>query len=262
MPSPYSGQFEPAGPHEMDRHFNFSPVVTPHGWGSAYADDPLLGRERLSTIGEALALREMRAQTDGGLPRFTRRAYFSRAHVAIEMHARGHYVWDIRYRPARLSAGVIASFNALTHNAYPADLPVDVAAAVHGFMFLDAAMIDAEIAAETEPGRRGALVSAALAVAADDITEAARIARAAIARELPDQVAVANAATQYNWQFLLEELGATTTDAGLRGFVEQVIVEGLAPPPLNEHGEPADLHDSIDYGDDEEAEAEEEDDDA
>ena len=105
VPSPYSGELEPAGPHELDRHFNFSPVVTPHAWGSAYRDDPLLGGEPTSTLQSIVALREMREQLEEALPRFTRRAYFSQAHVAIEMHARGHYVWDISYRPSRLGGG-------------------------------------------------------------------------------------------------------------------------------------------------------------
>lgn len=252
VPSPYSGELEPAGPHELDRHFNFSPVVTPHAWGSAYADDPLRGRAPVPMIQNVLALREMREQAEGALPRFTRRAYFSDARVAIEMHRRGHYVWDITYRPARLGAEVMAAFNALTGITYPLDLPLDVAAAVHGFGFCDAAWLDAQIASETDPGQRGALISAALAVAADDVVAAARIARAAIAGGLNDQVAVANAAMQYNWQFLLEELAASTASDELRAQIATVIADGLAPPRVNEHGEPADLYDSIPTGDDEE----------
>jgi hypothetical protein len=260
VPNPYSGTLEPAGPHELDRHFNFSPVATPYAWGSAHADDPLRGREPLSTIQSVIALREMREQLAESLPRFTRRTYFSHAHVAIEMHARGHYVWDITYRPARLSAPVIAAFNALTGNAYPADLPVDVAAAVHGFMFLDAAWLAAEIAGEADPGRRSALVSAALAVAADDLGEAARIGRAAISRSLADQIAVTNAAAQYNWQFLLEEVASATTDADLRAHIEAVVIEGIAPPAVNEHGEPVDLYASLGSDDDDDEQDEEQDD--
>ena len=30
VPNPYSGEMDPAGPHELDRHFNFSPAVLPY----------------------------------------------------------------------------------------------------------------------------------------------------------------------------------------------------------------------------------------
>ncbi|WAS91244.1 hypothetical protein [Nannocystis punicea] len=252
VPNPYSGELEAAGPHELDRHFNFSPAVTPHAWGSAFADDPLPDARPMSQLQTIVALREIRQQLAESLPRFTRRAWFSQAHVAIEMHARGTYVWEVKYRPSRFTSEVLAELNALAGQRYPADLPLDVAAALHGFMFLDAEWFAAEIAQETDPGQRGALVSGALAVAADDIVEASRIARAAITRELHDQVAVANAAVQYNWQFLLEELGSTTTSDELRAQITNVLIEGIAPPQVDEHGEPADLYDSIGGAEEEE----------
>ncbi|MFZ6183676.1 hypothetical protein [Nannocystis pusilla] len=245
VPSPYTGELEPAGPHELDRHFNFSPVVTPHAWGSAFVDDPLHDAGTLSALQEVVALREIREQLADSLPRFTRRAWFSRAFVAIEMHSEGRYVWEVTYRPSRFASEVIAELNKIVDAPFPADLPLDVAAALHGFLFLDAAWFEATIAGETDLRQRGALVSAALAVVSDDIVEAARIARAALARDEADQVAVANAALQYNWQFLLEELGSRTASAELRAQITAVLAQGIPPPQVDEHGEPADLYDSI-----------------
>ncbi|WP_096326954.1 hypothetical protein [Nannocystis exedens] len=245
VPNPYYGELEPAGPHELDRHFNFSPVVTPHAWGSAFVDDPLRDSEPLSTIQEIAVLREIREQIAESLPRFTRRAWFSQALLAIEMHADGHYVWEVTYRPSRFASAVLAEFNALSNQRYPADMPLDVAAALHGFMFYDAAWFEAELAQETDLRQRGALVGAALAVAADDIVEAARIARAAILRGEAEQIAVANAALQYNWQFLLEELGSSTASAELRAQITNVLIQGIPPPQVDEHGEPVDLYDSV-----------------
>jgi hypothetical protein len=245
VPNPYCGEFEPAGPHELDRHFNFSPVVTPHAWGSAFADDPLRDAGALSTIQEVVALREIREQIAESVPRFTRRAWFSRADVAIEMHADGIYVWEVTYRPSRFASALLAGLNAPNGRQYPDDLPLDLALAMHGFMFLDAAWFEAELAREPDVRQRGALVQAALAVVSDDIVEAARIARAALARDEAEQVAVANAALQYNWQFLLEELGSRAASAELRAQLTTVLAQGIPPPQLNEHGEPADLYDSI-----------------
>ncbi|MFY0534178.1 hypothetical protein [Nannocystis pusilla] len=192
-----------------------------------------------------MALREIREQIAESVPRFTRRAWFSRAHVAIEMHTEGRYVWEVTYRPSDFASEVIAELNKIVDPPFPADLPLDVAAALHGFLFLDAAWLEATIAGETDLRQRGALVSAALAVVSDDIVEAARLARAALARDEADQVAVANAALQYNWQFLLEELGSRTASAELRAQITAVLAQGIPPPQVDEHGEPADLYDSI-----------------
>ncbi|WP_434425111.1 hypothetical protein [Nannocystis pusilla] len=245
VPNPYSGELEPPGPHELDRHFNFSPAVTPHAWGSAFLDDPLHDAGPLSAFQEVVALREIREQVADSVPRFTRRAWFSRALVAIEMHSEGRYVWEVTYRPSGFASGVVAELNKIVDPPFPADLPLNVAAALHGFLFLDAAWLEAAIAGETDLRQRGALVSAALAVVSDDIVEAARIARAALARHEVDQVAVANAALQYNWQFLLEELGSRAASAELRAQLITVLAEGIPPPQVDEHGEPADLYASI-----------------
>ncbi|MDC0718135.1 hypothetical protein [Nannocystis bainbridge] len=89
---------------------------------------------------------------------------------------------------------------------------------------------------------RGALVSAALGVALDDIGEVGRLARAAFAAGGPEALAAINAALQYNWQFLVEEFGAASDDAHLREQLEGFITEGLAPPAVDEHGEPPDMY--------------------
>ena len=260
VPSPYSGELEQAGPHELDRHFNFSPAVTPHAWGSAYVADPLEGQKQSSTFESMIALRAMREQEEDAVPRFTRRAQFSRAHVAMEIHAGGHYFWEIRYRPSLWTGDVITRFNAITDHDFPADLPVDAAAAIHGFLFLDADQLAAALAKETVPGMRGALVSAALGVALDDIGEAGRLARAAFAAGGPEALAAIDAALQYNWQFLVEEFGVTTDDAEVREQLESFIADGLGPPAVDEHGEPLDMYGDAD--DDEHDLEEAEDDDA
>lgn len=252
LPNPYSGEMAAASPHELERHFNYSPVVTPHAWGSAFAVDPLLGLGPMPSGQMVVLLRQLREQRPGALPRFTRRAYFSQSHVGIEMHARGEYHWHIDYRPSPWTGGVIEDFNRVTGLHLPVDLPVDVAAAVHGFEFLDAGWLEAELAREASPGRRSALVSVALGVAADDLASAAHIARSALAWGEPEQVAVANAAIQYNWEFLLEELGWSTTSPELRQQLERVLIAGLPAPALNELGEPADLHEGLESDDAEE----------
>src|SRR5690606_21930848 len=49
VPSPYSGEIEPANAAELDRHFAVNPFVESASWGSAFVDDPWPDEDRKST---------------------------------------------------------------------------------------------------------------------------------------------------------------------------------------------------------------------
>lgn len=245
VPSPYSGELEEAGPHELDRHFNFSPTVTPHCWSTAYDDDPL--RDQGSVTGvemlaQALVLRKLREQLPGAWTRFTRRSYFSESQLSIEMHDQRNYYWHVEYRPATISRDTIAAFNELAGYRFPLDLPVDVASAMCGFDCIPLAELEALIAKETDPGRRAAAVTVALGIASDDLQLARRIAHAALTRGGDDLVAVANAAIRFNWESLLTDAQAALTDEAQREQVSEILMGGIAPPQLTEQGEPWDVY--------------------
>ena len=139
VPSPYSGELEQAGPHELERHFNFSPSADPLTWGTAYDDDPwpdvMPGVDSIQLV---RLTRERRTQRPGAIARITRRTHVSRSHLGFEMHqprTARFYVWHVRYRPNPYP-DTIERFNAAAGTHFPTDLPADVVASVIGFQWM------------------------------------------------------------------------------------------------------------------------------
>ena len=65
--------------------------------------------------------------------------------------------------------------------------------------------------------------------------------------------AVVNAALQYNWMFVLEDMAAQEQPGDLGEFLRDALRDGIAPPEYNELGEPDWLYeDEGDEGDSDE----------
>lgn len=259
VPSPYSGELEMAGPHELDRHWNFSPFLDAHCWGSAYADDPWPD-DPVPQINAVIMGRKVRAQREGGLCRFTHRSIFSRAQLTTELHVHGLYVWEVRYRPSPHSAPVISRLNERLGTCYPTDMPTDALGATLGFEYMPARLLEARLAEQTDPGAVAAYIDVLCAVRHSDlaVTELLR----PYLRHQDERVrgALANAAVRYNWQFLLEDLALHEPEGPLRTFLEEVLQSGIAPPEMTEMGEPAHLYDLMGDGDEDEGSDEDEED--
>ena len=243
VPSPYSGELEPAGPHELDRHFNSSPAATSWCWGTAYDDDPIDPAAARHPAAMVVTRRKIRAQLDGALPTLTRATLFSRSHLGVEMHRGGLYAWRIAYAPSPRSRDTLARFNERTGYGLPDDLPVDVAAAAHGFDWIDAAWIDAQLSDEADMTRAMGLLRMAFALAFDDLGRAAeRLRRHGDRPERQMRATALDAALDYNWQWFLEERACVERDADLRDVALAAIAVGVAPPIVNDMGEPLDVY--------------------
>lgn len=277
VPSPYSGEFEQAGPHELDRHFDSSPALDPMVWGSAYDDDPwpssMPGVGVLQLI-HLTRLRRAQREGVGAVARFTRRARFSGAHVAYELHYGKRvplYVWRISYRPNPYPE-MIRRFNRIAGTSYPVDLPVDVVAGLMGFDWTERGDLEAGLA---QAGTLSEAVPFWLVLAAvrhedpgfvDDLLTWARaeglkpstgasskggsilsyiygmLGRSG-AQEVPTFDTEVRAlllilATEYGWTRLVEEVIAHEPPGGERDALLRLLEEGIDPPEFDELGEP------------------------
>lgn len=240
VPNPYSGELEHAGPHELDRHFAFSPFADSFVWGSAEPDDPW--PERIPPqAGYSIKIvsfsRKMRAQRKGATARFTRRTLFSRSHLAVEIHRGGLYVWEIRYRPSRHTA-VMEQFNRQFGTSYPIDLPFDVIGALMGFDFALPEWLEERLEQQSDPGQIAAYLQVIAAVRHCDLSVTDLLQKYAGHEALQVRAAIVNIAIQYNWEFLLENIGINESSPELLQFIDQVLSDGIAPQQFNELGEP------------------------
>ncbi len=257
VPSPYSGQMEEAGPHELDRHFNFSPSLDPLVWGGAYEDDPWPDITPAVPGARMVMLsRERRGQLRGSVARLTRRAQFSRAHIGYEIHhprTQPMYVWHIRYRPNPFPE-TIERFNAACGTRYPTDLPADVVAGIVGFDWIPAADLEAKLG-EVEPSSVPAYLKVIAALRSNDLAVTALLREQAARADLgPDERgAIANLCLEYNWRALLEEMALVEPDEELREQMLRVLAGPFPETEFNEMGEPVGM-----YGDDDDEDEDEE----
>ncbi|MCC6554447.1 MAG: hypothetical protein IT372_15825 [Polyangiaceae bacterium] len=244
VPSPYSGQMEQAGPHELDRHFAFSPYVDALVWGTAAADDPWPERippqpgYQIKLVGMS---RRVRAQREGGICGFTRRTLFSRSQITIELHQRALYVWEIRYRPSR-HACVIERFNERFGLRFPTDLPLDVVGVLVGFELAEAEWLEARLGEQTDAGAVAAYLRVIAAVRHSDLG-VLRLLRRHLDHESPVvRGTIANLCMEYGWESLLEDVGMKEQDAELRALIDRVLDVGIAAPQFDDMGEPVGLY--------------------
>jgi tetratricopeptide (TPR) repeat protein len=245
VPNPYSGTFEQAGPHELERHFNFSPAADPLTWGTAHADDPwpdtMPAVPAFVTINPS---RERRAQLRGATARITRRTQFSRSHLGFEFHrpyGDTYYVWHLRYAPNPYPE-TIARYNAATGASWPTDLPADVIAAVIGFSFMEVE----QVAPQTEDPDLGRALAAWNILAGlrhDELAVTEELRRWIAARSLDDdhRARIAQLCLDYGWRPLLDELALVQPPGALRDHLRRVLDDGIGEPTFNEMGEPEGL---------------------
>lgn len=230
VPSPYTGELEPANAAELDRHFAVNPFVEPGAWGSSRADDPwpeempsqpnlqlrMAAREQVVTL-----------QTPGRVWSIARRTCHSRSILTIELHHRDLFVADVRYRPSP-HTDVIAAVNARFGSDYPTDLPIDVVAALLGFRFDGAADLEARLDGNAAAELAAGLLQVISALRHDDLSVTALYRRWV---EHPDpqvRSALYNIFVAHNHESLLEEACVTEPDAEIRAQIEGVLDDGIA----------------------------------
>lgn len=246
VPSPYSGQMEHAGPHELNRFLVFSPFIESRAWGSAYADNPWPA-EPIPPIQEGLLGRRMLRQAEGAVCTITRRTLFSRTHVALELHRVGRYVWDLRYRPSAFPS-TLQRFNQRFGCMFDQDLPIDAVGAMLGFGYLQTPELLRRIAEHEDsqiPDGVAYWLENLLALEHNnlEITELLRPYLRSDSRTI--KAALVNRCIEYHWRFLIEDMAFHETDPELVAFFDRRLAAGFGPPPVNDFGEPNDLWDSL-----------------
>jgi tetratricopeptide (TPR) repeat protein len=258
VPNPYSGELEEAGPHELERHFNFSPSADPQTWGTAFADDPWPDRMPAAPATMLVSLsRDRRAQQRGGVARITRRTLFSRSHLGIEIHqphGARFYVWHVRFRPNPFPE-TIERYNAAANTHFPTDLPADVVASVIGFGWAtDADLVPMLDHPDTEHACLAWQLRAGLRHGEVATTEELRRWIAARSLAEPQRAAMAQLCLDYGWRSLLDELVVAEPPGDLRDRMLRVLELGIPEPTFNEMGEPDGLYPDEDDEDDDEEE--------
>ncbi|GAB4207240.1 MAG: hypothetical protein OHK0022_35240 [Roseiflexaceae bacterium] len=255
VPSPYSGQLEHAGPHELSRFFVFSPCIDSRAWGSAYADNPWPD-EHIPPLQQGILARRLLSQNEGAVCTITRRTLFSRAHVSLELHRAGRYVWELRYCPSAFPA-TLQRFNERFGSAFDVDLPVDVVGGLLGFGYMQTPELLRRIAEHEESAIPEAVaywLENLLAVEYNNL-EITELLRRYLRSDSPVvKAAVVNRSIEYHWRFLIEDMAFHEADPEFVAFFDRRLDGGFAPPPVNEFGEPDDLWDSLGEHEDEEEE--------
>jgi len=171
------------------------------------------------------------------------------------MHRNGLYVWSVSYPPTPIARATLARFNEREDYTFPTDLPVDAVAAMHGFDWLDASWVEAQLVAPTADLSAAELLSVALALAFDDLARAtALLRRYEDDRDPAVRTALVNAALDYNWEWFLEGRACIEQDPELLAAVGAALATGIAPRPVNEMGEPLDVFGRADAADEDEDE--------
>ena len=256
VPNPYSGEFVAADPHDLTRHFNFSPVVGPRYWGSCRADDPWPDPRNgaLPNVDSIIIQREVTKQAEGGVCSFTRRTKYSGSYLGIELHRGQLYVWNVMH-PRAHHGEMIAALQ--QHGiSLPPELPFDVAGAMLGFDNQSEAQLRHGLAEAVEENDNiPPYLDALAALLCMDPHAAGELLRPFMTHpDLEVRGAVANIAAYYGWLALLDELRLVESEPELCDWIDHVLPSGIVEE-FDEMGEPIEG----DYQDHDDEEEEEED---
>ena len=249
VPSPYSGDLEYAGPHELERHLNFSPFVEPVFWGTAYEEDPWLQTLEGNSMLEVVALgRKFQTQAEGAVCTRSRRTLFSRAIVSLEFHGEGRYVWQIQYSPSAFPK-TIQRFNDCFQTLFDEDLPIDVVGVLIGMGYISRTQIIEEVERcdrDGEPSMVAHWLSNLAALEHNNIEIIPLLRRYASSTEEIIKGTIINLGIDYNWRSLIEDIAFNETDPRFIDFFKRCLQYDFVPPPVNEFGEPENLWTGID----------------
>ncbi|MBK6918475.1 MAG: hypothetical protein IPH07_13850 [Deltaproteobacteria bacterium] len=230
VPSPYTGELEPANAAELDRHFALNPFVEPGAWGSCVREDPWpaeLPDQPQLQLGLSAREQQVTQQRPGRVWSISRRTRHSRSILTIELHHRDVFVAEVRYRPSRHGA-IVAAMNAHFGSEYPTDLPLDVVAALLGFRFESARDLEAQLDGERDPDVISGLLQVLSALRHSD-PSVTTLYRRYLEHEDPSVRAMLyNIFVAHNHESLLEEATVSEPDHELRAQIEGVLDDGIA----------------------------------
>ncbi len=230
VPSPYTGELEPANAAELDRHFALNPFVEAGAWGSSVRDDPwpveLPEQPRLQ-LGLSAREQQVTRQLQGRVWSISRRTRHSRSILTIELHHRDVFVAEVRYRPSRHGA-VVDRLNARFGSEYPRDLPLDVVAALLGFRFESAGDLQSQLEHERDPDVVAGLLQVISALRHSDPGVTTLYRSLLVHPDASVRSMLYNILLAHNHESLLEEATVSEPDDALRAQIEGVLDEGIA----------------------------------
>jgi hypothetical protein len=237
VPNPFTGEWQEAGPRELERHWTASPCLDSYSWGGAYSDDPWpdhIPEQPDLQLKLARRLGEVRQQAAGGICTFTMRTTCSRSQLSTELHPGGVYVWEVRHQ-GNPWPGIVEAFNRRLGTELATSLPLDVVAAVYGFEFATFPKLRRLMQAESDPAAWFDIVAA---TGHEDLRTAYTLRRYARHPNLEVRAALASAAVRYNWMFLLPEMISEESEEEFAAWMTGHYERGAPAPEIDEMGEP------------------------
>lgn len=232
VPSPYSGEIEPANAAELDRHFAVNPFVESASWGSAFADDPWpdeIPRQPGYVSKIAIRQREVNQQAEGAVWSVSRRTRHSRSYLSIELHHRDIFVIEVRYRPAE-HYEVIDDLNGHFGCDYPTDMPLDAVAALLGFQFDSIEDLTARLDTTADPEQLAGLLTVLSALRHSDLGVVRYYRRYMDHPEPVVRATLCNIFAAYNYESMLEEMSVVEPDEEIRAQIEALLDRGIPAP--------------------------------
>jgi hypothetical protein len=251
LPDVYDGGMVAFNGHDLDRYYTGVPFVDGGSWGSAHLDDPIEEDFRpvgpLGMVQERIALR-VNQQMLGRVPSMSWRTTHSRSYLSFEIHTRGALCVRLSYRPAPAShQRVLAAAVRTLGLSLPADVPLDLVAALSGFHYRSEADVvavldqdDAAVAAslmngagadDTIVGRLAGRIAVAAAMWEGDLEKTTPLLRYARHPLAPIRRQVLGIANWYNWRFLLHEVALhSDADPDLQRAAEEMLDAGNHVP--------------------------------
>ncbi len=233
VPSPYTGELDPANAAELDRHFALNPFVEQGAWGSSRIDDPWpeqLPAQPLLQLRMTAREQVVTQQTPGRVWSISRRTRHSRSILTIELHHRDVFVAELRYQPA-LHAAVVAAVNAQFGSDYPIDLPLDALAALLGFRFDSATDLEAQLDgpdASDTPALAAGLLQVISALRHDELSVTTLYRRWLEHADPVVRSTLYNVFVAHNHESLLEEACVTERDPEMLAQIEGILDDGIA----------------------------------
>jgi len=112
-------------------------------------------------------------------------------------------------------------------STFPTDLPVDAAGALLGFDFQTIDMLERDLAVETDPSNALGALQIATALAYGDLDAFARLRPHFRPRQPVFRAHAMNFLLPYNYQYVLEELVLTESEADLAEQVHRMLNDGI-----------------------------------
>ncbi len=195
-------------------------------WGSAFFDDPWTDVDRdAGMMVLSIYLRKTGAQSPGCRPSLGYRTLWSRSLMTIEQHPFGHYVFDLKYRPANDKLAIEMLAGSEEGARLPPDLSVDLAASLMRGSSLTRESLRINQARDWGPGE----IAALCAVDPGEATTIANVRQAIDAwsddPKLDDLVQVLRA---YEHTALLFEVAASAKNAATRAMLSELLAPEAA----------------------------------